>query len=70
MGRWIGKCGKCGGTCTKLKVMEPEELTKEEAVARSMMGIVSVRKMALQCKECGHIQIVRINRTSGRRRRA
>jgi len=65
MGRWTGKC-KCGGVRTKLKIMEPEDPTPEEAMARSMMGIVSVKKMALRCGECGDIQIVTINRTSRR----
>ena len=67
MGHWIGKCPKCGAKLTRLKVMEEAEdqPTREEAVARSIMGVVSTKRMALKCQQekCGHIQIIRINHT-------
>jgi hypothetical protein len=65
MGVWLS-CRKCGGRVRRLKVMDVQEEapSSEERVARSLMGIVSTKRMALQCIEerCGHVQTVRVNR--------
>jgi len=63
MGTWI-RCNKCGGKVRKLKVMEAESPSMEEAVAQTLMGIECKRVYALQCidEKCGEIVMMRVNR--------
>jgi len=54
------RCAKCGGKCQKLRVMDPDPDSQAERVAKTLMGVVSERNVAYQCKDCENIQILRI----------
>lgn len=57
------RCQVCGGKADRLKVMEisEESYSPEERAARSLIGILDTKKLALRCQECGKVSVVNVN---------